>query len=457
MKFVGFLQKTLTKTRKYDILNEVNEIRKDKKVMVLEFSCSNHRSIKEKITFSAIASNDDTNEELLYQYGNIRVLKNAVIYGANGSGKSNLISAIVFMKRLVTNSINNQPGTTINQQPHKISGFSENSEYNMQFVTKGIRYAYGFSLNNTIVVDEYLYSFPKGRQVKIFERNEDGFLAGDRYKGKFDSCKDVIKPNRLFLSCAANFSAVKDTEDVFSFFKNDLIDYSGSPRSRDNWMHYSLTKMNDNSLIKETVLTFLKGLDTGINDIVIDIEKKQIEIEQLPPIFSEEIKNEFAKRLVDRVEAKVVYNSFEVDLMKEESTGIKKLIEFLCPFIDIIINGKVLICDEIETNFHEAVLYYLVDIFKKVYSPDTPQMFFTTHDTSILDLSLFRRDQIWFTEMKRDERSTDLYSLSEIKNVRKDENVGRGYISGKYGAIPMLNENLASLISRLQLKGDCND
>ena len=423
-------------------------------VMLLEFSCSNHKSIKNKITFSAIAGSDDSNENLLFNYGSFRVLKNAVIYGANGSGKSNFISAISYMKFLVVNSINNQPGSFIGQTPHKLLGLSNDSEYTMQFITKGIRYAYGFTLNNAEVLEEYLYYFPNGRQVKIFERTKGEYVAGDKFKGKFDSCKDVLKPNRLFLSCAANFSSVDETEKVYSFFNNELVIYSSGVR--DNWLDYSLTKMNSDPSMKDLALSFMRGLGVEVSDIKIDIEQKQLSPELLPPFLSEEAKQQILKNAVNHIKASVVYDSFEVDLISEESAGIKKLFEIICPLLDIIINGKVLICDELETNLHEAVVYKLVDIFRQLESKNFPQMFFSTHDTSILNLSLFRRDQIWFTEMKKDERSTDMYSLSEIKNVRKDENVVKGYISGKYGAIPMLNESLATVIQKLQAEGENN-
>jgi AAA15 family ATPase/GTPase len=201
-------------------------------------------------------------------------------------------------------------------------------------------------------------------------------------------------------------------------------------------------------------MSFLQGLGTGIKDINIVIKKKQLQINELPPFLADEVKAQIVKNLANEIKANVMYDSFQVDLMLEESMGVKKLIEFICPFIDIIVKGKVLICDELEANLHEAIVYGLVDLFRQLRTNESAQMFFTTHDTSILNLDLFRRDQIWFTEMKRGERTTDLYSLAEIKNVRKDENIGKGYISGKYGAIPMLNESLASLISKVQTEGE---
>ncbi len=167
----------------------------------------------------------------------------------------------------------------------------------------------------------------------------------------------------------------------------------------------------------------------------------------LPPFLADEFKAMLLNSSVKKIDAKVVYSTFETDLMTEESVGVRKLFEMLCPFIDIIIQGKVLVCDELEASLHESILHGLVALFKQIKSEKFAQLIFTTHDTSILDLDLFRRDQVWFTEISQDSRATELYSLAEIKNVRKGENVSKGYIMGKYGAIPMLNANLAQILT----------
>ena len=136
------------------LLNRKGEI-----CMLLEFSCSNHKSFMDKVMFSMIAGKDDTNEELLYEFGNLRVLNSAIIYGANGSGKSNFVDAILFVKNMVTNSIHHQPGQQVRQLPHKLLSLNDDSEYNIQFVTKGIRYAFGFTLSKSLIKEEYLYVF----------------------------------------------------------------------------------------------------------------------------------------------------------------------------------------------------------------------------------------------------------------------------------------------------------
>lgn len=403
--------------------------------MLLEFSCSNHKSFREKVLFSTLAGTDNTYEDKIYIFDGLRILKSAVLYGANGSGKSNFIDAISFVKFLVVNSVSNTPGQGIRQVPHKIDGYRKESVYSIQFVTNNIRYAYGFSLKEMLVVDEYLYYFPNGRQTKIFERTFEKFSAGSKFRGKLNTCKDVLKSNRLLLTCAANFSSVEEIIDAYRFFAEELVIYT--PGNEENRMNYSLYQMHKDKEVKDAVITFMNDLGVGIKDVEVTIDEKQLESSNFKFLLNE-YKNSLLKNKVD---AKVIYDSFETDLIDEESSGVKRLFGLLCPLIDIMTDGKVLVCDEIESGLHESLVFGLVKLFMEVNGDKYAQMIFTTHETGLLNLDIFRRDQIWFTELKEEDRSTDLYSLVEIKNVRKEDNFKRGYISGKYGAIPMLNLN----------------
>ncbi len=410
--------------------------KKEVSKMLLEFKCSNHRSIKEEVSFSMIAGSDNTSEELLKEYGNFRVLRSAVIYGANGSGKSNFISALLFMCDLVSNSINYQPGQGVFQARHKLSAEDSSSRYSIQFVRNDIRYAYGFSVKQNLIQDEYLYYFPKGRQVKIFERDRSGIRPGGRYKGMFDVSVSILKDNRLFLSCAANYSNVKEIEEAFMFFKTDIVVYNPEIN---NWTEYSIKLMQDNDMMKKIFLNILRALGTGAKDVKVKLEK--IKLADLPQELQlpDALKSLLGTKEGNRIEAKVIYDQFEVDLMTEESTGVKRLFQMICPIIDILNKGKILICDELETSLHESVIFQIVQLFQNYQKDKFAQLIFSTHDTSLLDSDLFRRDQVWFTQLNN-ERATDLYSLVEIKNVRKSENLEKGYVSGKYGAIPMLNK-----------------
>ena len=242
--------------------------------MLLEFRCSNHRSIKEEIKFSMIAGSDNTSEEFLKKFGSLNILRSAIIYGANGSGKSNFINALSFVQNLVSKSINNQPGQKIFQVPHKLCGKEEASEYNIQFVKDDIRYAYGFSVKQGLIQDEYLYYFPKGRQVKIFEREGMEIRPGDKYgKGMFDISIGILKENRLFLSCAANYSSVKVTEDAFMFFSRDVVVYDPVVN---NWTEYSIELMQNNDMIRKAFVGILQALGTGVKDVRVKLENVNI-------------------------------------------------------------------------------------------------------------------------------------------------------------------------------------
>ena len=415
--------------------------------MLLEFSCSNHKSIRGEVKFSALAGTDTTYEDKLISFGDNKVLRASAIYGANGSGKSNFIDAISFMQNLVTSSINNQPGQGLYQKPHKLESYDTESRYSITFVAQGVLYAYGFSLRNMLVYEEYLYHFPKGRQAKVFERSMDSYEEGASFRGKLSACRDVLKDNKLLLSCAASYSSVVAIKNAFRFFTDELVVYDSS--NQDDWLKYSLYQISENSDMKESVVKFMQELGMGVRDIYVEIHKKKIDASELPPFLSDEFKNILIQKSVDAMTAKVIYNKFSTNLMTEESVGVKKLFSMVCPLLDIIAKGKTLVCDEIESSLHEVLVYELLRHFSSIDNNNAAQMIFTTHDTGLLNLDIFRRDQIWFTELRPEDRSTDLYSLAELKKVRKDDRFSRCYISGRYGAIPMMNLDLASFIGSL--------
>lgn len=389
--------------------------------MILQFSCSNHKSIKDKILFSMLASSDNTSKNSLITHNALKILRSAVIYGANGSGKSNFINAISYMKKLVSNSIKYQPGDKIYQNPHKLSNPNLPGEYNIQFIKNGLRYAYGFSLLNGNVKDEYLYSFPNDNENKIFERNYLNITYGNNYDSKlFTTSISSLKDNRLFLSCAANFSNVKEIETAFLFFKEDISIYDPF----NNWLKYSAQLMQGDYIIKQKFIDILNTLGVGLKDVSIKID---------------DLSGNFSTDRSD-VEIKVIYKQFQTDLIQEESAGIKNLFKMICPIIEILQQGKILICDEFESNLHESIVYEIVKLFYTAHKDKNAQLIFSTHDTSLLNENLFRHDQIWFTQLNS-QRATELYSLAEIRNVKKGENLKKGYIMGKYGAIPAINKN----------------
>ncbi len=241
------------------------------------------------------------------------------------------------------------------------------------------------------------------------------------------------------MSCAANYTNIKEIENAFLFFTEDIVIYNPQVN---NWTEYSIQLMQQSEEIKKGFVEILQALGTGIKDVKVRLEKTRLTTKDLPQDLPEALKMLVTSQDANMIEAKLIYDEFETDLMSEESRGIRKLFEVICPIIDIISNGKILVCDEIETSLHESIVYQIIKLFSLTKNDQFAQLIFSTHDTSLLDSSLFRRDQIWFTQLDQ-HRSTDLYSLVEIKNVRKTENLEKGYISGKYGAIPVVNRNFS--------------
>lgn len=416
--------------------------------MLLQFDCANHKSIKDRVSFSMLAGSDNSSEKFLGKFGKFRVLRSAAIYGANGSGKSNFLDAIRYMRSLVGSSIYFQPGAGQLQLSHKLSSPETPSEYDIKFVKDGILYAYGFAVVYDRVDSEYMYYWPKGRKVRIFERQGMEIDTGPKFRRSFDtSIKEVLKPNRLFLSCAANYSAVAPVEKGFHFFTNDLVVYDWD--LDDHWLNYSMRMLSQQKKTKDIFLQTLNALGIPAEDVKIKFEPVSIaDLQQVVPIphILEEL---IGGQNGERVEVKVVYDQFETDLMNEESGGVKRLFQVLCPLIDIMANGKVLLWDELEANLHEALVLQILHIFRDSYPEQFSQLIFTTHDSSLLNSGLFRRDQIWFTEQDQ-HRSTDLYSLSEVRCVRKGENLEKGYLSGKYGAIPILDQSVLRELQQAQ-------
>lgn len=410
--------------------------------MLLEFSCSNHRSIRDMVCLSMLGGADDRFLEQTREFGGDRVLKSAVIYGANGSGKSNFLQAISFVRTLVVHSAGFQPGQVIPQSPFRSEEPDQESVYRIQFVVEEIRYFYRFSLRDGAVGEEYLYYFPNGKQTKIFERQGEVFTAGRSFRGKFETCREVLRSNRLMLSCAANFSTVMETEAAFRFFRDELVI---CPSSSWEWLQRSLQRMAGEEGLRSAMIALLQQLGTGIRDISISARETHPWQKDIPAVFRSA---GAGQGMVEEMRAAVVYEHFRVDLMTEESTGIRRILALLCPLLEVMAQGKVLICDGLESGLHESVTENLVRLFSETESEQFSQLIFTTQDTNLLSPELFRRDQIWFTELKQD-RSTDLYSLSEVRNVRKEENFEKAYLRGKYGATPKISPEFSQIVPEM--------
>lgn len=412
--------------------------------MLLQFQCKNHRSIKDEITFSMLASSDDSHEEKLIKNlgeGNY-ISRCASLYGANGSGKTSIISAVLYMKQLVISSNSYQNESQMVRLPHKLA-VDLPTKYSIDFEKNGIVYQYSFEYDNKEILAESLYYWPNGKKAMIFERtskmvnNEPTFKFATEFKKIGENCRGRLKSFKLLLSVAFSETNIEYVANTFNFFQNDLVIlFSNEPN---NWLHYSIDMLKKDMELRKIFLDFLHSIGSDILDLSLDTQIRTFSEKELLN-FPPELRPAFSNQKIRSDILSLKYKDFEIDI-KDESEGIKKLFAMVCPLIDIIRNNKVFFCDEIENSLHSSIV---LEIIRRFFNNEksTAQLIFATHNTEILDLNIMRRDQIWFTELEKTERKTDLYSLSDIKNVRKDEAVQRGYIAGKYGAVPMINTEI---------------
>lgn len=424
--------------------------------MLIQFSVRNFRTFKEKATLSLIASNYDKDREaeniLEDANFNLRLLKSAVIYGANASGKSKLMEALNFMRRFaISSSRESQKGDEIEVHPFSLNVETENepSEFEVIFTYNNVMYRYGFEANKEVVVSEWLYYRPKTKEVELFFRDYQNIENHSRNftKGAIAVREGMVRDNALLLSLAAQLNDEISIQ-VIEWFRNLKI-ISGL--REEGYKGYTMSKTKD-PLHKQKMLELLKAADLGIQDIKLEM----LNIDELPKDMPKELrdklirdsKEENAEIFSDIItthkkynnDRQFVENSF-MSMDDDESSGTQKFFALTGPILDVLENGFSLVVDELDSKLHPNLICKLVSLFNsKELNPKDAQLIFNTHDTNLLSSGLFRRDQIWFTE-KNKFGEARLYSLADFKTdeVRKSEPFEENYIRGKYGAIPFLD------------------
>lgn len=396
------------------------------KAMILSFTAKNVRSIKDKVEFNLSSSPDTDHEENLISYGKEKYTRFVSVYGNNGSGKSSLLVSLHNLQSLVISNNVIQPGNSLSRMPHKLST-DEPTEYTISFVTDGIRYVYELSYLSDRVLKEKLSYAPKGRLAKIFDRNEVGVVYSPQFAFLSSLIENLMKKNKLLLSVAANNSKNEDILKAFLFIKEDLVICLGN---KNYWVDYSARKMSENPAVKKRVIDFMNDNGINIEDIDVKQETVPLSVESIPQYLPESIRLQLLGTPSISLKIKLKHSGFWMDL-NDESDGTQKLINFLCPIFDILETGKVFICDEAERHLHPLILRKIIKSFL-TNRQSSAQFICTTHDIDLLDLSLLRRDQIWFTKLDPQEHKTKLYSLSSLKGVRKDENIKKNYLNDEY-------------------------
>ncbi|WP_257935462.1 ATP-binding protein (AAA domain) [Campylobacter lari] len=422
--------------------------------MLIEFRVENFLSIQDEQVLSMMASKDNTFFDS-HTNGDkkLALLKSSVIYGANAAGKSNIIKALQAMKTIVISSAKKQRGDELPITPFLLGDeYDKPTKFEIIFIQDNKKYQYGFILNSENILEEWLLAFGESnRAQKWFERiyNEKekkyNYSFGAKFLGSKQLLAESTRDNALFLSTAIQLNN-EQLEPVFDFFNLKLQISKSQGWGNGRSVTASIHKEN-----KELVNSFFKIADLDIEDIKIEekeLDEVKLTQENIPLEIKQMMQVDLKKGAkIVKTDVQTIHTNqqgkeiiFGINL---ESDGTQKFFNLISIWINSLKNGNILIIDELNTHLHPLMTKFLVNLFhNEDLNKSNAQLIFTTHDTSILNQDIFRRDQIWFCEKQN--KATKLYPLSDFK-VRKDKtNLENDYLLGRFGALPYFKEILSS-------------
>ncbi|MBQ7425886.1 MAG: ATP-binding protein [Prevotella sp.] len=412
--------------------------------MVLQIRLSNFFSISEEIVLDMQAASLQTREskDLLgntFVCNDERLLKTVAIYGANASGKSNIIKAIRACVQMIFESHNYNENTIFAFTPFKFGGVGKPSRFYIRFLIERVEYEYSFTLTKTEIITEELYYYPNGRKKLVFARDE---RKGPDKKDIYEFRSAIRRPmdvagntskKTLFVSRASQMD--RDVaKDVFRYFNERFIlNYFG-------YNSYSIESLlNEN---KDLILKVLKAADSDIVDI-----RSQHELRSLTTAVFDPLNNQLLSRDdIQKPQLKITTfhrNNPEVpfDFYSEESSGTQEFFHMMLTILNIIKGNKVLLIDEISMGLHVNLVEYILNLF---HQSESAQLIFSTHNTNLLNMRKLRKDQVYFVN-KRDDGSSDLYSLFDFKDFRENMDAEKAYLQGRFDAIPYIDESYNTL------------
>ncbi|NGY57504.1 AAA family ATPase [Lentzea sp. NEAU-D13] len=379
--------------------------------MLRSFRLGNHRSFRDE-------------QELLLMpvYSKDReVLSVAAIYGANASGKSNLLDGLGFMQRAVRDSFAVwKPDAGVPRRPFAFSAEDRPSVFVVELVLDQVRYTYGFEVDDWNVREEWLYSYPESRKRVLFERDADGLRFGTKVddRPKLELLGGLLRPNALFLSLVAQ-SAVTHVLPVWNWFTENLSFRGGTsaPVRVDAITEFLVANRAD----RDGIVDLIRVADLGISDLVL-LDLKRHDGSARHELF-------------------LAHGDAEVVLpLSDESAGTRSWLSLLPTVLTVLRAGGTLVIDEIDESLHPRLTAALVGLFRDSgANPRNAQLLFTTHDASLLSPVLgdevLTREDVWFVD-KRVDGASELYALTDFKPRKEGENLERRYLGGSYGAVP---------------------
>lgn len=399
--------------------------------MLVNFTFKNFRSFRDEMTLTMEAAPIQELASVVVPSCDENLLPVAVMYGANSSGKSNVLKALRAMRDVLLNSVKLNPKDKLDAEPFclNMTSADEPTSFEIQFTIGDSKYRYGFDYNAKAILNEWLYEKRKGeREFELFLRSGDEFKISKTRFSEGIGKQDATPANRLFVSLVAQLNG-KVSQAILDWFTN--MDYMSGMDGK-GYAGKTLKMLMYNQEGGDEVMRLFEQTNLGFHGIEVNAKldnKFSLDSKTIHNIYNED-------------GTVVEQRSFPTDKM--ESEGTKKLIEIAGPIFDAILNGKVLIVDELDAKLHPFLTRKIIGLFMdKEINKKSAQLIFATHDTNLLNLQYLRRDQIWFTEKDATD-SSELYSLVEFRDdagnkVRNDRNIEKDYINGRYGAIPFMS------------------
>ena len=404
--------------------------------MLLRFRFSNFRSFRAEQELSLIAGPfTDLPDVVLHPAGlKEGVLPGAAIYGANASGKTNVIQAMAFMASAVSLSHREwSPDGPIPRDPFMEDEESRRkpSEIEADFLLAGVRHRYGFRVDSEAVLEEWLYVYPKGKKQTWFHRKRGNpIVFSNKMPGENRTIENLTRHNSLFLSAAAQ-NAHEALLPIFTWLCG-LLFVIGRRSKYHQYTARLCSKLDYKTEIERLVSVADLGIaEMSVEEIKVKFTDKTFD--KIASILKLPNEPDPVIRLLHRLgNTTVPFN------MDQESDGTLAYLALLGPAVDAIKKGTPLLIDELDASLHPLLAIQLLRLFNTPASnPKGAQLIFNTHDTNLLSSGVLRRDQIWFTE-KGNDATSHLYPLSDFK-PRRQENLQNGYLQGRYGAIPFIN------------------
>jgi AAA15 family ATPase/GTPase len=430
--------------------------------MLIEFSVKNYRSFKEKQTFSMKASpydKDTTADEenaRRRQIGKLYLLPAAAIYGANSSGKSNLLSAMRIMRKIILTSVkmNSADRLPVDQFALDENSLEAPTEFEVLFYMEEKIYRYGFAYTRDEIRKEWLYEKLKVREQSLFIREGSTLTISKNFK-EGEGKADMVSSNRLFLSLIDLLNG-EISKKIINWFKHFNV-ISGSFNK--NFRDYSIELLLKNDGKPRASKLFLKQMDLGFSEL--NPGEQDIDESIFPPNVPQKVKENFLKEHANekmhflesahtfrRKDGTTSQKLFDTEEM--ESEGTLKILDLSGPIIDTLANGYTLVIDELDAQLHPLLTQRIIQIFNSQKgNPHNAQLIFATHDTNLLRNKILRRDQIWFVEKDKTDEFSRLKSLSDIeiydkndyRKVRRDRIFEKDYFDNLYGALPDVGED----------------